>query len=110
MGQKVQKFVELCEQYGEGRLNPENWGSKAEDKVLKNCTHQFNELLSGGEELDELFGHQSEFVRYLAAVNAITLRTSEAEARLAILALRDDGRAKHMQMMAYLIAIHFKLD
>ena len=104
----ITEFVDIAENYGRGRLNG-NWGTANEDELVARCSEEFEGLMDNADAVKSLLKHQSDFVRYLASVNALHNKVFLQEASDTLVGIRDNKYDGEMKMMAYLMAIHFKL-
>ena len=108
-GDLKSEFVSLCEEYGRGTVAGE-WATAKENRILERCTVVFEKMIEGSVDVQDLFVHSSEFVRYLAGVNALYFNVYVEPAKEAIFSVRDGFKGGYMQAMAQLIVFHFKLD
>ncbi|MEO1153901.1 MAG: hypothetical protein AAFU86_00445 [Pseudomonadota bacterium] len=102
----LQSFKDRCEEYGRGRTSG-SWGTARENQLLSSCTKAFEALVEQDVDISELFYADSEFVRYIAAVNAIQLNLHQDISERVVLEIRDAKSPGEMASLAYLVAIHF---
>lgn len=104
--EKLEPFIELALQYGRGRVSGD-WGSKKEDAIFDKASNCVQRLLNNDVDISRLFEHESEFVRYLVAVNTAEDRRYSENAKVVLKDIK--ARGSHMGGLAALAVDYLKI-